>query len=83
MAVFFTTRLPQFTPVGASFTTPLALGLLFCVLTLAWLALYAFVVGQASQVFGRPAARRVLDAVTGTVLVALGFRLLGEGSKTG
>ena len=37
IAVFFTSLLPQFTPADASFLTALALGLLFCLLTLAWL----------------------------------------------
>ena len=39
MAVFFTSLLPQFTPGGgASFVALLALGLLFCAMTLVWLA---------------------------------------------
>jgi len=81
IAVFFTSLLPQFTPVGATFLTPLALGLLFCLLTLAWLAAYATVVARATSVFDRPRARRALDAITGTVLVALGLKLLGDGGK--
>jgi len=81
IAVFFTSLLPQFTPVGATFLTPLALGLLFCLLTLTWLAAYATVVARATSVFDRPRARRALDAITGTVLVALGLKLLGDGGK--
>ena len=60
----------------------LALGLLFCLLTLTWLAAYAAVVARAANVFDRPRARRALDAVTGTVLVALGLKVLGAGSRT-
>ena len=82
IAVFFTSLLPQFTPTDATFLTPLALGLLFCLLTLTWLAAYAAVVARAASVFDRPRARRALDAVTGTVLVALGLKLLGDGSRT-
>ena len=82
IAVFFTSLLPQFTPTNATFLTPLALGLFFCLLTLIWLAAYATVVARAANVFDRSRARRMLDAVTGTVLVALGLRLLGDGSKT-
>ena len=41
MAVFFTSLLPQF---GASFVSLLALGLLFCSMTLVWLSGYAVVV---------------------------------------
>jgi threonine/homoserine/homoserine lactone efflux protein len=76
MAVFFTSLLPQFTPAGdASFTALFGLGLVFCALTLSWLAGYAVVVAGAGEVLGRPRIRRVVEGVTGTVLVALGLRL--------
>jgi threonine/homoserine/homoserine lactone efflux protein len=76
MAVFFTSLLPQFAPRGgAAFAVMLGLGLTFCVLTFAWLALYAAIVARAGDVLRRPRVRRVLDAALGTVLVALGVRL--------
>jgi threonine/homoserine/homoserine lactone efflux protein len=79
MAVFFTSLLPQFAPDGgASFAAMLALGLLFCTMTLVWLAAYAAGVARAGAVFRRPRVRRALDAVTGTVLVTLGLRLATE-----
>jgi threonine/homoserine/homoserine lactone efflux protein len=80
MAVFFTSLLPQFTPAArASFSKLLALGLLFCALTLVWLAGYAILVARAGKVLGRPRIRRVLEGATGAALVALGLRLaLGE-----
>ena len=79
MAVFFTSLLPQFAPEGgASFAAMLALGLLFCTMTLVWLAAYAAGVARAGAVLRRPRVRRALDAVTGTVLVALGLRLATE-----
>jgi threonine/homoserine/homoserine lactone efflux protein len=73
MAVFFTSLLPQF---GHSFPTLLGLGLVFCALTLAWLSAYAAAVARAGDLLRRSRVRRALDAVTGTVLVALGVRLL-------
>jgi threonine/homoserine/homoserine lactone efflux protein len=76
MAVFFSSLLPQFG--GTSFVSLLALGLVFCTLTLTWLCAYAFVVARAGDVLRRPAIRRVLDAVTGVVLTALGIRLATE-----
>ena len=78
MAVFFVSLLPQFVPAGsASFVALLALGLLFCSMTLAWLALYALAVAKARRLLsGR--VRRALDALTGLVLVALGARLATE-----
>ena len=76
MAVFFTSLLPQFAgDGGASFAGLLALGLLFNLLTFVWLAGYALVVARAGGVLQRPAIRRAIDGVTGTVLVAFGVRL--------
>jgi threonine/homoserine/homoserine lactone efflux protein len=75
MAVFFTSLLPQF---GASFGALLVLGLVFCTLTLVWLVGYAIAIARAGDVLRGPRIRRALDAVTGTVLVALGVRLAAE-----
>jgi threonine/homoserine/homoserine lactone efflux protein len=74
MAVFFASLLPQF---GSSFPALLALGFLFCALTFAWLTFYAVAVARLGRLLtGR--VRRALDALTGLVLVALGFRLAAE-----
>ena len=79
MAVFFTSLLPQFVPVGGgSLLGLLVLGITFSTLTLAWLAAYAVAVAKAGNLLLRPRVRRVLDAVTGVVLVALGLRLATE-----
>jgi threonine/homoserine/homoserine lactone efflux protein len=75
MAVFFSSLLPQF---GSSFAELLALGVLFCCLTLTWLSAYAVVVARAGDVLRRPAIRRIIDAVTGAVLVGLGLRLASD-----
>jgi threonine/homoserine/homoserine lactone efflux protein len=75
MAVFFTSLLPQF---GSSFGSLLALGLLFCLLTLAWLSAYSFAVARAGDLLRRPRIQRSLDALTGTLLVAFGIRLAAE-----
>ncbi len=75
MAIFFTSLLPQF---ASSFWGLLGLGLVFCVLTLAWLAAYAVAVSKASALFRRSRIRRSLDAITGTILVAFGLRLAAE-----
>lgn len=72
MAVFFTSLLPQF---GTGFAALALLGLMFCAMTFLWLACYAMAVAKAGDLLRRSAARRVLGAVTGSVLVALGVRL--------
>jgi threonine/homoserine/homoserine lactone efflux protein len=79
MAVFFTSLLPQFAPAGhASFTRLLGLGLVFCVMTLGWLTLYAAVVARAGDVLRRHGARRAIVAVTGLALLGLGAGLALE-----
>jgi threonine/homoserine/homoserine lactone efflux protein len=74
MAIFFTSLLPQFAPHG-SFATLFALGAVFCAMTLVWLSAYAVVVSKAGALLRRSGLRRGIEAVTGTVLVALGLRL--------
>ncbi|MGH2822791.1 MAG: LysE family translocator [Thermoleophilaceae bacterium] len=80
MAAFFTSLLPQFgaTDAGPSFWLMLALGLLFCVLTWLWLVLYATAIHRLGDALRGSAVRRSIEAVTGTVLVALGLRLATE-----
>ena len=79
MAVFFTSLLPQFAPEsGPRFATFMALGLCFCAMTAAWLTAYAFAVARAKTVFERPRIRRIVDGLTGAVLVTLGLRLASE-----
>jgi threonine/homoserine/homoserine lactone efflux protein len=68
MAVFFTSLLPQF---GTSFGELAGHALVFSALTLAWLVLVA----RAGAALRVPAVRRVLDAITGVVLIAFGARL--------
>jgi len=76
MAVFFPSLLPQFvSPGGASFLVLLALGLTFCVMTLAWLTAYAVVVARAGDVLRRSTVRRAIEGLTGAVLIAFGIRV--------
>jgi threonine/homoserine/homoserine lactone efflux protein len=79
IAVFFSSLLPQFAPQhGPAFPTLLGLGLVFCGMTFAWLCVYATAVDRLSAFLGRTGVRRAIDAVMGTVLVALGGRLALE-----
>ena len=77
MLVFFTSLLPQFghTAIGL-----IALGLVFCSLTATWLCSYAFAVARAGEALRAGRLRRLLDALSGCVLVALGLRLAAERS---
>jgi threonine/homoserine/homoserine lactone efflux protein len=75
MAVFFISLLPQF---AAAFAALAALGVVFCTMTFAWLSAYAAVIARAGAFLSRPRVRRALDAITGSVLIALGVRVASE-----
>jgi threonine/homoserine/homoserine lactone efflux protein len=75
MAAFFTSLVPQF---NTSFAGMLTLGLVFCLITFAWLALYATAVAKAGEVLRRLRFRRTIDALTGAVLIGLGVRIATE-----
>jgi len=78
-AVFFLSLLPQFVPGGhASVAVLLALGLVYCSLTLAWLTCYGIAVAKVGDVLRRPLVRRMIEGVTGVVLVGLGLRVATE-----
>ena len=78
IALFFASLLPQFAPQGhGAFAAFLTLGFLFSTMTLAWLSLYAVVVHRLRELLGG-AVRRILDAATGVVLVALGLRVASD-----
>ncbi|KRQ12287.1 serine/threonine protein kinase [Bradyrhizobium manausense] len=79
MAVFFTSLLPQFAPMGGStFATLLALGIVFAAMTFLWLAFYAAAVHKVRSTLQRPTVRRLVEGATGAVLIALGLRIATE-----
>ena len=79
IAVFFTSFLPQFTPAHhASFTALVVLGFLFCLVGLSWLTLYVLAIARVGDLLRRPRPRRILDGITGAVLVGFGLRLATE-----
>jgi threonine/homoserine/homoserine lactone efflux protein len=75
LAVLFTTLLPQFVSHGDPAAKPAFLAAVFIAIGLTWLCFYTAVVGAIahSRTF-----RRVTEAVTGVVLIALGARLALE-----
>jgi threonine/homoserine/homoserine lactone efflux protein len=81
IALFFASLLPQFAPEGhGAFAGFLALGFLFSAMTLTWLSLYAVVVHRLRELLGGT-VRRILDAATGVVLVALGLRVADDAAR--
>ncbi len=83
IAAFFTSVFPQFVPhgtadgafFGPAFGYIVFLGLTFAAITLVWLVFYSWGVERIGAVLQRPKIRRTLDAVMGTILVALGIKL--------
>lgn len=75
MAAFFISLLPPFAGPHPTFTVLLALGLNFAFFTLLWLAAYSFAVERMGDWLRRTRVRKTLDAILGTVLVALGVRV--------
>jgi RhtB (resistance to homoserine/threonine) family protein len=78
IAVFFTSLLPQFAGADSSATDLLLLGLLFNAMGVCWLVVYALAAARGREVLGRPRVKRVLDRVSGIVLIGLGARLALE-----
>jgi len=79
IAVFFTSLIPQFVTPGPSATLEsLVLAGIFMSLGLVWLTAYALVASTAGHVLRQPPVKRLLDAITGTVLVGFGVRLATE-----
>jgi threonine/homoserine/homoserine lactone efflux protein len=76
MAAFFLSLLPQFASPERGAAGVMMLGLVFCLMTFAWLALYSAAVDRARVVLGRPGLRRALEGLSGLVLVGFGARLV-------
>lgn len=79
IAVFFTSLLPQFVDPGRSVLLPfLLLGLIFVLMTFAWLCTYSLLAARAAAGLQRPRVKAALDRITGTILIAVGIRLALE-----
>jgi len=79
VAIFFTSFLPQFARGDhPSFLSLLLLALSFCAIGLSWLTTYSLVVARAGDFLRRPRVRRVVEGLTGTVLIGFGIRLAIE-----
>jgi threonine/homoserine/homoserine lactone efflux protein len=79
MAAFFASILPQFAPQGQGMLSSLVLlGLVFSIMTLAWLSLYAMVIAWAGETFRHSRAKRVIEGFMGAALIAFGVRVAYE-----
>jgi threonine/homoserine/homoserine lactone efflux protein len=79
IALFYTTFLPQFIgPGDPVLLLSIAMAGVHIALGIVWLSAYAWLLDRAVDAFKGSALRRALDAVTGTVLVALGIRVAAD-----
>ena len=78
MVAFFIGFLPAFSGAHPGLAVVVGLGLNFSLLTLAWLAAYAYAVERAGRWFRLARVRRALDATLGSVLLGFGFKVASE-----
>lgn len=79
VAIFYLAFLPQFiAPGDPVLAWSLLMALIHNMMGILWLGLIAVLVSRSRQWVRRPTVKRWLDAVSGTVLVALGIRLALE-----
>jgi threonine/homoserine/homoserine lactone efflux protein len=79
IALFYTTFLPQFIrPGDPVLLLSIAMASVHIALGIIWLSAYAWLVDRAVETFKSSRIRRALDALTGTVLVALGIRVAAD-----
>ena len=79
IALFYTTFLPQFIrPGDPVLLLSIAMAGVHIALGIVWLSAYAWLLDRAVDAFKSSRLRRTLDAVTGTVLIALGIRVAAD-----
>jgi threonine/homoserine/homoserine lactone efflux protein len=75
VAVFYLALLPQFLPAGATAWQTVLLATAAAAVTASWFALLAVVIGALRRFLTSIRVRRIMDAVFGALLVALGVRV--------
>ncbi len=79
VVVFYLALLPQFIDPGdAVLAKSLMLAAIHFIEGIIWLGFVAWAVDRSRQFFLRPALRRWIDSLCGTILIALGLRLAFE-----
>ncbi|WP_409252678.1 LysE family translocator [Bacillus sp. SCS-153A] len=79
VAVFFLTFLPQFVTTGSEPLIPfLLMGITYAVLTAVWFLVYIFLINQISTFMKMPTTTKVIEALTGTILIGFGIKLAFE-----
>ncbi|RSM65352.1 LysE family translocator [Kibdelosporangium aridum] len=74
-AVFFVALMPQFVSNTPHLGETLLLSALAVLVSAVWFSVLANLVGLLKRFFTSPKVRKVLDSVTGTILVAFGIKI--------
>ncbi|MEI2393158.1 LysE family translocator [Priestia megaterium] len=83
IAVFFLTFLPQFVNHESHTFMPfLILGITYIVLTVVWYLFYIFLLNQISSFMKKPKTQKVIEGITGTILIGFGIKLALEKART-
>ncbi|WP_409273476.1 LysE family translocator [Neobacillus sp. SCS-31] len=76
VAMFFLTFLPQFVQPGGDSTMQLVLmGVMYTLLSISWFFLYVYFINFLRDWLMSPNVQKVMDRVTGIVLIAFGLKL--------
>jgi threonine/homoserine/homoserine lactone efflux protein len=79
IALVYTTLIPQFVDRGGSeIAQTFLLAGIFIAMGLVWLTGYALLVAKIGELLRRSSVRRLVNAIAGTMLTALGVRLAFE-----
>jgi threonine/homoserine/homoserine lactone efflux protein len=79
--MFFVALMPQFLAPGAAIGDVVVLSGIALAITTCWFLAVSTLVGTLRRVFARASVRRAIDALSGTVLIALGVRLAVTGPR--
>lgn len=83
IAVFFLTFLPQFVDPGSHTFMPfLILGITYILLTVVWYLFYIYLLNQISAFMKKPRTQKVIEGITGTILIGFGIKLALEKART-
>lgn len=79
VAVLFLTFLPQFVVPGTNTFIPfLIMGITYTVLTAIWFLLYVYLINHISVFMKKPKTQKMIEAITGTILIGFGIKLALE-----
>ena len=83
IAVFFLTFLPQFVNPGSHTFMPfLILGITYSVLTVVWYLFYIYLLNQISAFMKKSKTQKVIEGITGSILIGFGIKLALEKAHT-